>query len=512
MAETSALVAKRGSVKASITRIEKFIDDISDDVTVNNLKSRLKHLEELYAKYDDIQLNLEVINQTDFGDDRESIEDKYLNLKGRFEDLIEQKLAISVINSGVRSVNETSEAGIDSISGHLNENYAGLPKISLPQFDGNKYRCRALLDSASERNYVTEEFASNLNVDRLACDWRVSGVSGVSTKVKDTMCLTVQSRVSDFKFSASFGIMRDITGHTPKCEFDLKGLKWPRHISLADPTFNKVGKIDMLLGTEVFAKTMKKGIIDLGTGQPVLQNTEFGWVLTTVTYGTASASFLATRTLLQLVSDEGSKFPLASQAIRNNSYVDDIITGADNVEVTRKMQGELIELLARGGFQLHKWCSNEPSLLDDIPVEKREIQKITLTNNENSIRTLGIVWNPVSDSFEIAIGDSIVSDERNTKRAILSCIARIFDPLGFTGPTTALSKIIMQDIWKEKLGWDQQIPSHILKILNARSGVKKEIHKCVKSVSLESVVITKGYICPLFVCVPRQFIWNLSSI
>ncbi|KAJ8961485.1 hypothetical protein NQ318_014733 [Aromia moschata] len=465
MAETSALVAKRGSVKASITRIEKFIDDISDDVTVNNLKSRLKHLEELYAKYDDIQLNLEVINQTDFGDDRESIEDKYLNLKGRFEDLIEQKLAISVINSGVRSVNETSEAGIDSISGHLNENYAGLPKISLPQFDGdydkwqnfkdlftnlvhdcanvskirklyylksalrgeasrlieclyaseqnydkawetltkgkrvafarkiiirfcmlrtetnhpqqrrrwarliqlggkqtqkiletaisevcstsvntsavslevnddkgivlwpiaivividdlgNKYRCRALLDSASERNYVTEEFVSNLNIDRLACDWRVSGVSGVSTRVKDTMCLTVQSRVSDFKFSASFGIMRDITGHTPRCEFDLKGLKWPRHISLADPTFNKVG----------------------------------------------------------------------------------------------------------------------------------------------------IVWNPVSDSFEIAIGDSTVSDESNTKRAILSCIARIFDPLGFMGPITTRSKIVMQDIWKEKLDWDQQIPSHILKV------------------------------------------------
>ncbi|KAJ8949955.1 hypothetical protein NQ318_002362 [Aromia moschata] len=250
---------------------------------------------------------------------------------------------------------------------------------------GNKYRCRALLDSASERNYVTEEFTSNLNIDRLACDWRVSGVSGVSTRVKDTMCLTVQSRVSDFKFSASFGIMRDITGHTPRCEFDLKSLKWPRHIALADPTFNKVGKIDMLLGTEIFAKTLKKGIIDLGTGQPVLQNTEFGWVV----HGAISCNALTAQLVTRMTL-----------------------------------------------------CPNIEELLDEG----------------------SIVWNPVSDSFEIAIGDSTVSDEGNTKRAVLSCIARIFDPLGFTGPTTARSKIVMQDIWKEKLEWDQQIPSHILKV------------------------------------------------
>lgn len=38
--------------------------------------------------------------------------------------------------------------------------------------------------------------------------------------------------------------------------------------------------------------------------------------LSTVTYGTRPASFLATRTLLQLTSDEGDSYPLATQALR----------------------------------------------------------------------------------------------------------------------------------------------------------------------------------------------------
>ncbi|XP_055614978.1 uncharacterized protein LOC129761287 [Toxorhynchites rutilus septentrionalis] len=47
--------------------------------------------------------------------------------------------------------------------------------------------------------------------------------------------------------------------------------------------------------------------------------------LTTVTYGTAAAPFLATRALLQLARDEQTKFPLASEALAKNFYVDDAL-------------------------------------------------------------------------------------------------------------------------------------------------------------------------------------------
>lgn len=49
--------------------------------------------------------------------------------------------------------------------------------------------------------------------------------------------------------------------------------------------------------------------------------------LSTVTYGTRPVSFLATRTLPQLIADEEAFYPLASSTLRINLNVDDIVSG-----------------------------------------------------------------------------------------------------------------------------------------------------------------------------------------
>ncbi|XP_044587760.1 uncharacterized protein LOC123267273 [Cotesia glomerata] len=56
------------------------------------------------------------------------------------------------------------------------------------------------------------------------------------------------------------------------------------------------------------------------------------YCLKTVTYGTASAPFDAVRVLIQLVKDEGHRFPLAVAPMLDTRYVDDIYGGADNEE------------------------------------------------------------------------------------------------------------------------------------------------------------------------------------
>ncbi|XP_062539178.1 uncharacterized protein LOC134207480 [Armigeres subalbatus] len=53
--------------------------------------------------------------------------------------------------------------------------------------------------------------------------------------------------------------------------------------------------------------------------------------LCTVTYGTASAPFLATRCLVQLVEEDGKAFPIASRIVKEETYMDDILSGADSV-------------------------------------------------------------------------------------------------------------------------------------------------------------------------------------
>jgi hypothetical protein len=96
--------------------------------------------------------------------------------------------------------------------------------------------------------------------------------------------------------------------------------------------------------------------------------------LKTVTYGTSSAPFLATRCLKQLAEDEGERFPRAAEVVMRDFYVDDLISGTGNVDDALQLQGELREMLTKSGFWLRKWTSNHPALLEKFPVVERESQ------------------------------------------------------------------------------------------------------------------------------------------
>ncbi|GFX45723.1 integrase catalytic domain-containing protein [Trichonephila clavipes] len=64
-----------------------------------------------------------------------------------------------------------------------------------------------------------------------------------------------------------------------------------------------------------------------------------------VTYGTASAPFLAVRTLKQLAMDEASRFPLASKVALPDVCMDDIVSGAQNLDTARQLQCQLQNML-----------------------------------------------------------------------------------------------------------------------------------------------------------------------
>lgn len=53
------------------------------------------------------------------------------------------------------------------------------------------------------------------------------------------------------------------------------------------------------------------------------------------------------------------------------------------------------------------------------------------------------------------------SNKRVTKRSILSIASMIFDPLGLLAPCTIIAKILIQNLWLEKLTWDESLPSSL---------------------------------------------------
>ncbi|GFW62670.1 integrase catalytic domain-containing protein [Trichonephila clavipes] len=75
------------------------------------------------------------------------------------------------------------------------------------------------------------------------------------------------------------------------------------------------------------------------------------------------------------------------------------------------------------------------------------------------MKILGIIWNSKEDTFRINI--SPPNEVRPTKRQLLSTIAKIYNPLGFLSPTTIQLKILMQDIWKQNISWDDPVTDYI---------------------------------------------------
>ncbi|GFT34777.1 uncharacterized protein TNCV_3241051 [Trichonephila clavipes] len=173
--------------------------------------------------------------------------------------------------------------------------------------------------------------------------------------------------------------------------------------------------------------------------------------LKTVSYGTTSASFLATRTLKQLALDEAENFPLGSSVVISDMYIDDVLTGAETLLEAKELKNQLFNIFAKGGMVLHKWCRNNTELM--------AVSENYDFSDSSEIKVLGVYWNPKHDCFIFRV--KIDLHKLNTKRVVLSTIARIYDPLGLLGPVVAKAKIFLQKLWMLKIDWTDLLPDTI---------------------------------------------------
>lgn len=137
--------------------------------------------------------------------------------------------------------------------------------------------------------------------------------------------------------------------------------------------------------------------------------------LNTVTYGTSSAPFLAIRCLQYLADKNKEGFELGSGVLQSDFYVDDMLTGADDLDTLVQLQGEVVTLLNSAGFELAKWNSNSSEMVDVVHPQNKEIK----LNESNLSSTLGIVWNPLIDTFLFSYKPNRTFS-KFTKRSILS--------------------------------------------------------------------------------------------
>ena len=125
--------------------------------------------------------------------------------------------------------------------------------------------------------------------------------------------------------------------------------------------------------------------------------------------------------------------------------------------------GALRFLWWQDGFVRTKWVSNDPSLLVDVCKSSPISQSIDLNPDATSQQTLGLHWNCSLDTFQIASFNRITSP---TKRSVLSMLSSVFDPLGFAAPFIFPGKLLLQDMFRKKMGWDDQLSDDSLDVFD----------------------------------------------
>ncbi|GFT01787.1 uncharacterized protein NPIL_321431 [Nephila pilipes] len=81
-----------------------------------------------------------------------------------------------------------------------------------------------------------------------------------------------------------------------------------------------------------------------------------------------------------------------------------------------------------------------------------------------SQNVLGLKWDTETDELycvhpeaDMGISDTI------SKRKLLSIVNSIYDHIGFTSPATLLPKLLLQEAWRNKLNWDEELPPDMQK-------------------------------------------------
>ncbi|GFT16159.1 integrase catalytic domain-containing protein [Trichonephila clavipes] len=96
------------------------------------------------------------------------------------------------------------------------------------------------------------------------------------------------------------------------------------------------------------------------------------------------------------------------------------------------------------------------------PVIKENSTKLESQPDNFETMVLGLIWNLKDDCLSCNINCQKNEGKAITKRSLLSMANHIFDPIGFTAPVTLKPKLILQEIWKLKLKWDENLPKDIL--------------------------------------------------
>ena len=180
-------------------------------------------------------------------------------------------------------------------------------------------------------------------------------------------------------------------------------------------------------------------------------------------FGLKCSGFMLGSVIQKHLNDYKEKYPTTVEIMNGSFYIDDLVVSLNSRISVETFIKESRELMAQAGMNLCKFRTN-------LEIQDRENFFTNSEKTENlwskGSEVFGVTWDEKSDNFLFKV-DSLLSKVKLgnncTKRKLVSLISTIWDPLGYLACFTIRAKIGLQEIWKLKFKWDQELPSSELR-------------------------------------------------
>lgn len=152
-------------------------------------------------------------------------------------------------------------------------------------------------------------------------------------------------------------------------------------------------------------------------------------------------------------------YPRAVKAIQSYHYMDDFIDSVDTEEEAKELAVQVRTIHASGGFHMRNWVTNSDSVRRHLCDDGSAMQTTFKAVEKN----LGMYWESTTDVFRYNSRfsrlrrDVFQAQVVPTKREVLQVLMSIFDPLGFVSHFTIGLKMLLQDIWRSGIKWDDEL-------------------------------------------------------
>lgn len=180
-------------------------------------------------------------------------------------------------------------------------------------------------------------------------------------------------------------------------------------------------------------------------GQPPIPSNVKVFRYARVPFGVNSSPFLLAAAIRSHLEDKKEDWLCE---VINNTYVDNIILGSETTEEAERRCFQLKDIFGELSMNLREFRSMNRGLneaLTPLGISEKGNQKV-----------LGVTWNTDEDVLltpRIPIPEGL----QPTRRNVMSDYGQTFDPMGWMSPLLFKTKLFIQDLWRKKYSWNEEL-------------------------------------------------------